>query len=84
MSERCRCGITVGELTRQFTADEGMGSDYDLAWDFADDETFAVYVIHHEEAKDARQALRLLATGLQEIRSRKLHEQQGDFNANNN
>jgi hypothetical protein len=41
--EHCICGITVRELVDIFSSDEGAGSQFDLAADFADDETYAIY-----------------------------------------
>jgi hypothetical protein len=68
ITKHCTCGITVGELVTGFSPDEGAGSLFDLAADFADDETYAVYVIHHEEAKFARQVLQTLANHIADLR----------------
>lgn len=75
MSEQCHCGISVGELVDGFSPEEGVGSAYDLAHEFADDETLAVYVIHHEEAKDARNLLEGLQSGIEQLRQQRLQEE---------
>ena len=70
MSEVCE--HSVGYLTEHYSSDEGEGSTYDLAADFADDETYAVFIAHHEMAKDIRSQLSRVAFGLQmHIRSMK-------------
>lgn len=69
-AEHCPCNITVGELVTNFSSDEGEGSDFDLAADFADDETYAVYVTHHDEAKFARQILQTLAAHIADLHGR--------------
>lgn len=76
MSERCQCGITVGELMNGFSPDEGINPTYDLALEFADDETLAVYLVHHDEAKVVRRDLQLLARGIDLVRQRTIdHEE---------
>jgi hypothetical protein len=58
------CDHTIGYLTSRYSPDEGIGSTYDLAYEFASDEDLAIYVSHHEMTKDARLTLGRLASGL--------------------
>lgn len=60
------CDHSVGHLTAQYDSDEAIGSKYDLAADFANDETFVIYAVHHDMAKEARAHLSQIATGLRE------------------
>ena len=68
VTRHCTCGITVGELLENFSADEGNGSTYDLAMEFADDETLGVYMAHHYEAQEARAMLLGIAAVLQALK----------------
>jgi len=58
------CDHSIGYLLANFPADEGEGSKFDLAADFADDETYAIFLSHHEMAKESRTTLGQLLTGM--------------------
>lgn len=61
------CDHLVGRLTEQYSSDEGFGSTFDLAKEFAGDDQLAVYIVHHEMAKQARADLTKFATGLRVV-----------------
>ncbi|HSX36667.1 MAG TPA: hypothetical protein VLG13_00900 [Patescibacteria group bacterium] len=71
------CDHSVGYLTSNFDSDEGIDSTYDLAMEFADDETLAIYGAHHDMAKTARTDLSRLAA---DLRARMEQLEQGGDN----